>query len=292
MPNNYLETTIKRNYRFFSETEKKVADYLLKTQEDLVTKTIANLADETGVSQATIFKFVKKLGFKGFQDFKISVAANSSVGVPDPSLIAYNDITPEDSSYEIAMKVVNSNILAMKNLIPQIDKEKLEKALQILKKTKTVHFFGTGGSSVVAYDSYQKFLRTKYRCEFIMDFHMQLMSVTKLTAEDTAFVFSHSGQSIETLKLAQAIKDTPAKLIVLTGNPHSELAHLADESITVYTEESKYRTESLSSRILYLTWMDTIYINLTLQEELHGQKSMEAIRKALSVSKTDSDYIL
>lgn len=289
MSNHYLESTIKRNYRFFSDTEKKVADYLVKNPDDLVNKTIANLADETGVSQATIFKLVKKLGFKGFQDFKISIATNSS-NDSDPALIAYNDVTPEDTSYEIAVKVINSNILALQNLPPQLDQEKLDHTLARIYQSKFLHFFGIGGSSVIAYDAYQKFTRTEYRCDYISDYHLQLMTATKFTKDDTAFVFSHSGQSLETLKLAKIIAKTDATLIFLTGNPYSEIVSLADETLTVYSEESKYRTESLTSRILYLTLMDTLYINLTLHDEKKGQKAIKKIRNALSESKTKGPY--
>lgn len=289
MSNHYLESTIKRNYRFFSDTEKKVADYLLKNPDDLVNKTIANLSDETSVSQATIFKLVKKLGFKGFQDFKINVASNSS-NDSDPALIAYNDIKPEDSSYEIAVKVINSNILALQHLPAQLDQAKLDNSLERIYQSKFLHFFGIGGSSVIAYDAYQKFTRTNYRCDYISDYHLQLMAATKLTKEDTAFVFSHSGQSLETLKLAKIIAKTGATLIFLTGNPYSEIASLADETLTVYSEESKYRTESLTARILYLTLMDTLYINLMLHDERKGQEAIKKIRNALSESKTRKTY--
>lgn len=157
--------------------------------------------------------------------------------------------------------------------------------------SQMIHFFGSGGSSVLAYDSYQKFIRTKYRCDYIMDFHVQLINASKFTKDDVVFLFSHSGQSVETLKLAQAIADTEAKIIALTGNPQSSLAKLADVTITVYSEESKFRTESLASRILYLTIMDILYVNLMLHDETQSKKSMQKIRSILSVSKTDSNYI-
>lgn len=289
MTAQFLESIIKRKYRFLSDTEKKVADHLLAIQDVLVTKTIANLADETGVSQATIFKLVKKLGFKGFQDFKINIAAHSSTST-DPTLVAYHDIVPTDNSYQVAVKVINSNILALQNLIPQLDQTKIDNTLNYIYESNFLHFFGIGGSSVVAYDAYQKFTRTNYRCDYVSDYHLQLMEATKFTAGDLAFVFTHSGESIETLKLAKAIARSGATLIVLTGNPYSEIANLADETLTVYSEESKYRTESLSSRILYLTLMDSLYINLLLHDEEKGNEAITKIRDTLADSKTNEIY--
>lgn len=288
----YLKNRISHEYRFYSPTEQKVADYFIENADVLIKKTIVNLSDEIGVSQTTIFKFVKKLGFDGFQDFKISLAVNSNSEAPDPMLTAYTDITAEDNSLEIATKVINSNVNFMKYLNHSLSKEKLDTILSMILECNHVHFFGVGGSSVIAYDSYQKFLRTKYRTDFVADYHLQLMNASKFTKEDIVFIFSHSGQSVETLNFAQQVAKGDCKIIVLTGNPYSKLVQLADESITIYSEESKFRTESLSSRILYLTVMDIIYVNLMYHDDKVAQQSMNKIRAILSTSKTDSNYIL
>ncbi|WP_207942133.1 hypothetical protein DOK78_002936 [Enterococcus sp. DIV2402] len=290
--NTYLMNKISQEYRFYSDTEKKVADYFRQNSNELIKKTITHLSDEIGVSQTTIFKFVKKLGFDGFQDFKISLAVHSKSSDSDSVLTAYTDITPQDTSDEVATKVLNSNIKSMNYLINSMSKEKLDNVLTMIQKCNYIHFFGIGGSSVIAYDSYQKFLRTKYRCDFTFDYHLQLMNATKLKEDDVVFLFSHSGQSVETLNFAQEVSKSQAKLIVLTGNPYSDLVRLSDESFTIYSEESKFRTESLSSRILYLTVMDIIYVNLMYQDDKVAQTSMSKIRSILSTSKTESDYIL
>ncbi len=289
---NYLKNKISYEYRFFSDKEKLIADYFLQNTDQLIKKTIVNLSDEIGVSQTTIFKFVKKLGFNGFQDFKISMAVHSKSSEPDPILTAYTDISTEDTSAEIAQKVLNSNIQSMQYLAHSITQEKLDNVLAMINQCNYLHFFGVGGSSVIAYDSYQKFLRTRHRCDHIFDYHLQLMNATKFTKEDVVFLFSHSGQSVETLNLAREVSKGDAKLIVLTGNPYCELVELADESITIYSEESKFRTESLSSRILYLSLMDIIYVNVMYQDDKVAQESMNKIRSILSISKTDNDYIL
>lgn len=292
MNETYLTKIIKQHYDILSDTEKKVADYFLEIGNNAVAKTIANISDDISVSQATIFKFVKKLGFNGFQDFKISIAKNANSSVIDPSIIGYTDINEGDTSYQIASKVINANIASINNFMQSITEEKLDNILSMIYISETIHFFGVGGSSVIAFDSYQKFLRTKYNCDYIFDYHLQLMYTTKLTDKDLVFLFSHSGQSIETLNLAREIAQTPASLVVLTGNSTSELINLANESIIAYSEESKFRTESLSARILYLSLMDIIYVNVMYHDNVDNYKSMDNIRSALSVSKTDNDYIL
>lgn len=116
---------------------------------------------------------------------------------------------------------------------------------------------------------------------------MQLSFVTKLTSEDCVFIFSHSGQTKESVNLARQIKKTSAKIIVLTGNSGSELVTLANQAIIVLTEETLFRTESLASRISYLTVMDILYTNVMHHNYDQNIESIKKIRDNISTTKTN-----
>ena len=66
---------IRGSYRHFSEKEKKIADYVLNDPKNIIHLTINQIADELGLAESTIFRFCQRIGFKGFQAFKISLAA-------------------------------------------------------------------------------------------------------------------------------------------------------------------------------------------------------------------------
>ena len=53
--------------------ETKVADYILQHISYMPYASIGNIAEEVGTSKTTVNRFCKKIGFKGFKDFKISV---------------------------------------------------------------------------------------------------------------------------------------------------------------------------------------------------------------------------
>ncbi len=290
MPNNYLKMLIHNKFHLLSKSEQKLSEYFLQLDEDLINKTIANLSTETGYSQTTVFNFVKKLGFEGFQEFKIKLASNISsenYNKSNVSLTVYSEITSEDSVEVVAEKIINFNQNSLSTLYETLDKKKIESTLGLIKNVKNLYFFGVGGSSVVAYDSFHKFLRTNYTCNYITDYHLQLISSTRLTKNDGVFIFSHSGESIETINLVKQIKKTDAIIITLTGNPGSELIELSDESIIVYSEESKFRTESLVSRILYLTVMDIIYTSVMYKNNDMSFKAFKKVRDAISVTRID-----
>ncbi|MBO0469844.1 MurR/RpiR family transcriptional regulator [Enterococcus sp. DIV0242_7C1] len=290
MKNHYLDQRIRLKKGNLSETEQKIAHYFVHSDEMLSRKTLEDMANDIEVSQSSIYQFVKKIGYNGFQDFKIDIARNSNYQPAFQNLninTGADDILPEDSSIDIAKKVIQSNIYSLSNSTHFLTEELLDRVLTIIYSAKTLHFFGLGGSSIVAFDSFHKFIRTKYRCNYIFDYHMQLSFVTKLTSEDCVFIFSHSGQTKESVNLARQIKKTSAKIIVLTGNSGSELVTLANQAIIVLTEETLFRTESLASRISYLTVMDILYTNVMHHNYDQNIESIKKIRDNISTTKTN-----
>ncbi|MGB4373907.1 MAG: hypothetical protein WBI86_00095, partial [Defluviitoga tunisiensis] len=64
-----IEALINSRMHSFTKSEKKVADYILNSKKSDITRiTISELAANCGVSEATIVRYVKKVGFESFQD--------------------------------------------------------------------------------------------------------------------------------------------------------------------------------------------------------------------------------
>ena len=275
MQNIYLLNIIKQNKNKFSSSEDSLVDYFLQLKNDeLVNKTLADMANETDISQTTIYNFVKKLGFNGFQDFKIKLASNSIIPTQPERFVNYTEIDPSDSYIEVA------NFL---------DEKTLHRIVRLLEKSHDVYFFGQGGSSVIALDSYHKFLRTKLNCHYVSDYHIQLSICSKLSKKDCVFLFSHSGDSLETINLAKILQKNGCPVICITGNPTGKILKLATESVIAFSQEAKYRTESLTSRLLYQTVMDILYTIIMFKDEEENEKVLKRIRSAISLSKTSED---
>lgn len=288
MAYNYLEKILRQNYKKFSDTEKVIAKHFLDLGIDVVNKTLSELSNDINVSEATIYKFVKKIGFSGFQDFKISVAANLRTETrKSKDIVVFADIDKNDTPEIIAQKIVNSNKNLMDDLVQHLDNNILESALELIFPAKCIHFYGQGASSAIALDSYHKFLRTKYSCNYIADYHMQLSNATKLGPKDCVFLFSHSGQTFETIEIAKILYENQVKIITLTGNPDSELVGYSDVSFIVNSEESTFRSEALTARILYLTIIDILYVTVMYRDEEINKETLENIRVVISKTKKD-----
>ena len=290
MQNIYLLNIIKQNKNKFSTSEDSLVDYFLQLKNDeLVNKTLADMANETEISQTTIYNFVKKLGFNGFQDFKIKLASNSISPTQPERLVNYREIDPTDSYIDVAKKTIHFNQQSLENLVNFLDEKTLQRIVRLLEKSQNIYFFGQGGSSVIALDSYHKFLRSKLNCHYVSDYHIQLSICSKLTKKDCVFLFSHSGDSLETINLAKILQKNNCPLICITGNPVGKILKLSTESVIAFSQEAKYRTESLTSRLLYQTVMDILYTIIMFKDEEENEQVLKKIRRAISLSKTSED---
>ncbi|HBA2692092.1 TPA: SIS domain-containing protein, partial [Enterococcus faecium] len=70
--------------------------------------------------------------------------------------------------------------------------------------------------------------------------------------KDCAVLISHTGQSKETIHIAETVRKTGAKTIVITSQANSSLAKLGDVVFISISEETEFRSEALASRISQL----------------------------------------
>ena len=65
---------ISREYYDLTTAEKKTADYVLRHPRESQFLSIAELAEESGVAEATVSRFCRRLGYKGYNAFKLAIA--------------------------------------------------------------------------------------------------------------------------------------------------------------------------------------------------------------------------
>ncbi|WP_404996615.1 MurR/RpiR family transcriptional regulator [Caldifermentibacillus hisashii] len=272
---------IRSHYARLSEKEKKIADYILNNPENIIHNTINDVAEDLNVADATVFRFCKRIGFKGFQAMKITLAAE----IIEPIQQIHEEISESDDERTVMEKVFQSNIHTLKSTLNLIDETAIEQAVDLLLNAGRVDFYGTGGSAVIAMDAYHKFIRTGIKVFTFMDSHFQIMSASQLTKHDVAVVISHSGTNKDTINILKTAKRNGAKIIGITGYPKSPLAKNSDVVLYTSAEETEYRSEALSSRIAQLSLIDALYVNVMKLNKEKAKKSLDKIREAIVVTR-------
>ncbi|MCM3718391.1 MurR/RpiR family transcriptional regulator [Fictibacillus phosphorivorans] len=272
---------IKSSYFSFSEKEKQIADYVLNDPKKMVHKSINQVADDLAVADATVFRFCKRLGYKGYQAMRIALAADIVTPIKD----IHEQILESDAEIDIAAKVVKSNIRTLEETLNIMNSETLERAVSVLSAARKIDFYGNGGSGVIAMDAHHKFIRTGKTSSAYSDTHMQLMSASQLTDQDAAVFISHSGTNKDLLDVLSVAKDNGAKCIAITNYAKTPLSKQADLVFFTVSEETAYRSEALSSRIAQLTIVDLLFVNFMMKNKDSLQDSIQRMRNAISIKK-------
>ncbi|TWE04834.1 RpiR family transcriptional regulator [Neobacillus bataviensis] len=269
---------IRSYYARLSEKEKKVADYILKNPEKIIHNTINEVAEDLQVADATVFRFCKRIGFKGYQAMKIALASE----IIEPIQQIHEEINENDNEKTVADKIFHSNIRTLENTLQILDGNSIQDAVSLLMKANRVEFYGTGGSNVVAMDAFHKFVRTGIKAFAFIDSHFQLMSASQLGENDVAIVISHSGTNKDTLNILKTAKKNGAKTIGITSYPKSPICQYSDVALYTSSEETEYRSEALSSRIAQLSLIDALYVNIMVLNKEKAKHSLGKVRQAIS----------
>ncbi|RPF54312.1 MurR/RpiR family transcriptional regulator [Aquisalibacillus elongatus] len=262
----------------FSDKEQKIARYILRNPQLIIHTTINQVADDLDIAEATVFRFCRRLGFKGYQALKIALASEVVETVVD----IHEEISEDDSPIEVTDKVFHSNIKAIERTNEIQNEESIKTVIDKLTETKNVYFYGNGGSGIVAQDAQHKFIRLGINAHAYMDSHLQLMSASQLNNQCVAFFISHTGANVDILDVVEVAKEKGAFTIAITNYAKSPLSKAVDIALYTLSDETKYRTEAISSRIAELSIIDALYVNYHIQNLEQAKNAVSEMRRAIS----------
>jgi RpiR family transcriptional regulator, carbohydrate utilization regulator len=272
---------IKSSYADFSDKEKQIADYVMNNPKKIVHSTISQIAEDLGLAEATVFRFCKRIGFKGYQAMKIALASEV-VNLMDD---IHEKIKIGDSEKEVAEKVFKANIRTLEETLRIIEKDQFKEAVQAILNANKIEFYGNGGSGSVAQDAHHKFLRTGLNSVAYSDSHLQIMSAALLKKNDVAVLISHSGSNKDMLQALEVAKNAGAFTIAITTLAKSPLSQGADITLFTVSDETEYRSEALSSRLAQLSIIDALYVNISIARKDLMKNSLQKIRSAISLKR-------
>ena len=261
-----------------SKSERKVAEDIRENPREIIDLSVAALADACGVSDPTVVRAYKKLGFSGYEDLKLTLAQ----ATVSPDEMIHEEISVEDSVQAVRDKVFQSAQLALQFTRDMLEPETLEAAAQLLMNARKIVIFGLGGSAPVAMDLNHKLLRLGLDTSVYTDPHLQVIACNYLDERDVVFAVSHSGSSRCVVDSTQTAKNRGVKVIALTRAGKNPLSKLADISLNTHSKETRYRIVSIASRVAALTIADSIYTFIAMRTDgaksLQIEKSMESLK--------------
>jgi len=243
-----------------SAAHARIAMLILSRPEEVLRLSIAELARDAKVSEPTVIRFCRQLGFAGYKSFRQAALRDIARETADA---AAPRIGLSDSVEVAAGKSVDATIRSLERLRCALPSQAIRDAATAILKARWVHVYGYGASATVAADAQHKLYRLAAMTVAYADAHMQAMAASTLGAEDVVIAISSSGATRELMETVRLARQNGATIVALT-RPGSPLAGLASVLLPVIEEESREIFTPMTTRIVQLALIDALVVGVTL----------------------------
>ncbi|WP_156291949.1 MurR/RpiR family transcriptional regulator [Oceanobacillus salinisoli] len=251
----------------FTKSEHKIYDYIQSNKQQVLYHSLTELSESSGVAEATVLRFFRKLGFKGFQDFKFLFAQEISV----------NEEQNHENTY--VEKIKNNIVHAVEDSYEIVDTEMLQHTIDAIDSSDDIVIFGVGSSGIAALDMETRLMRVGKHVSAYTDPHFQVMRSSSMNQNTVVVAISLTGSTKDIIDAVKIAKDRKATIIVLTNYIKSPLTKFADYVLLSSAKESPLDSGSLVSKIAQLFLIDLICTGLTIKNYKEAEKVKMEITK-------------
>lgn len=274
-PGSAILGQIQRAHPRLSPAERRVADHVLAHPRSALNDPIAEIARASSVSQPTVIRFCRTLGCEGLSDFKLRLASGLTGTVP----VTHTQVTGEDTMLELGVKVLGNTASAVLQVREQLNRDTIDRAIDLLTAAERVDFYAVGHSRVVADDAQFKFLRFGVSSASFTEPRLQLLAANVLKPRDVVVIVSGSGRIDDLLAVADIAHGRGAAVVAITAS-HSPLARKADVALIVDHVEDVDTHVPMVSRILHLLVIDILAVGVAMRRGADGVAPLPEERAA------------
>ncbi|WP_312511967.1 glucokinase [Massilia sp.] len=275
---NTLMDRVQQLRHELSPAEQRVAALVVDHPRKVLSEPIAEIARLADVSQPTVIRFCRSLGFQGLAEFKLKFAGSLTGTIP----VRHSQVRLTDSTHDLSAKVIDNTVSAILKFRDQLDVHAIDRAIELLRRARRVEFYAMGNSRVVALDGQHKFFRFRIPAALYGDSHLFNLAAGLLGPGDVAIAISTAGQLPELLEAVDTARAAGADVIAITSSK-SALAKKASVCLAVDHSEDSTTFLSMISRILQLLLIDIMSVGISLGPQGEGsQNDIEGRRLLIS----------
>lgn len=212
--------TITEMYDKIFQAEKKVADFILKNPSIAVNANVSELANYSGVSDATVIRLCKHLGYDGYYQMKICLSRD--IGRHEESM---KPVEQTDTSMAGVFKHLAESVLISGSAI---DEHIFKECINLIKESTVLHLVATGNTTPLCMYYGPRLERIGIKCTYSLLAEHYLNHINLANEKDVVLAISGSGTSISVVKALELAKEKELKTIAITGYRHSPVSRTAD----------------------------------------------------------------
>lgn len=268
---------IEKRYLTLTKTEKRIANFILQDHtHSVLNMPLLEMAKQLRIGEASIIRFCRKMGFRGFQDLKVSMA------------IEYAQEEDTKAGEEIDSNEVMENMVrVIQNTNASVARERLTEAAELIAEHENVFFYGMGSSGLAAEIAETRLLRVGKQCKSVRDSHLQTIQSAIMGVNDVVIGLSISGSTNDLLQALKTARANGSKLIAITNHENSPIAKIADCVLLTNAPENPVTGGTFPSIVSQLCVLDLLFTYYTAKNRQKANSYREKV--AISINEKLED---
>lgn len=260
------------NYRDFTSQECAVADYIRTNPKELLNVSIHDLAILTYTSAGTILRMCKKLGYKGFTDFKYQFASEYQAIVFTEAHNDFDLFSDSTTIDEMMDRLPLSFFRSVEQTMSNLDKKQIQRILKKLKDADEIIFDGSNISYKLADIIAFKFTEIGFSSRAFSGLSWShLTTLIETNKKVIAILITFSGENASLIEDAKILKDLDIPYIVVTTNAKSSLLEHADEFIQIFYSQVDYLSTSRFITIVHAIFDNFMALAIHYEKNFYRQ---------------------
>lgn len=278
-----IEQRIRSGYGDMRKSEQRAADYILDHLNHVRELSLDRLAGEAGVSQPTVIRMLKALGFKGYREFRDQLLreyARDEEGEGRTTPLYGYPLHKGERLEDIPRNMTAMTERMLQETLKNFSVKTYKQIVEVLKHARIIDIYSVENSEVTAQDFVAKLLYLGFSCRHFGDHYYQRIAAGSLTSEDVAVGISYSGSSKDTVDVMRTAKKAGATTIVLTNFKDSPISRYADYLICT-SQEQLFYGDAIFSRASQLLIVDMIYMGIIASDYDYYVRQLDSCEKVV-----------
>ena len=241
--------------------ESEIASYILNNKDAVTKLKIQELADILFISKSAIHRFVKKIGFNGFNDLKVSIAKENADLLENNSYINVNyPFQAKDNPRQIAFKLLELYEKAIKDTFEYVDLDQIKAVSQLIDSADVIDVYTHAHNSNIAENFQDKMLTIGKSVNCPSSFYNQRLTVLASDKKHVAIILSYSGKATFILPIVKKLYEKGVKVIQIGKAGSNYYSQYVTYHLSISdSENNRDRISQFSSHIAMQYIMDVLY---------------------------------
>ena len=241
--------------------ESEIASYILNNKDAVTKLKIQELADILFISKSAIHRFVKKIGFNGFNDLKVSIAKENADLLENNSYINVNyPFQAKDNPRQIAFKLLELYEKAIKDTFEYVDLDQIKAVSQLIDSADVIDVYTHAHNSNIAENFQDKMLTIGRSVNCPSSFYNQRLTVLASYQKHVAIILSYSGKATFILPIVKKLYEKGVKVIQIGKAGSNYYSQYVTYHLSISdSENNRDRMSQFSSHIAMQYIMDVLY---------------------------------